>query len=111
MANKKSDKNLVVMINLDRPRQLRFGHSALKRLSAIMGSTMNETMSKETFNLDEVEKIMWCGLLYDARENGEDLQLEDMERILDHADNYADLLNAMNKALDNAFAETEQQKN
>jgi hypothetical protein len=111
MANKKSDKNLVVMINLDRPRQLRFGHSALKRLSAIMGSTMNETMSKETFNLDEVEKIMWCGLLYDARENGEDLKFEDMERILDYADNYAELLNAMNKALDNAFAETEQQKN
>jgi hypothetical protein len=111
VQTKKSDKNTMVIINLDRPREIRFGHSALKRLAAIFGSNINDLLSKDNFDLVEVEKIMYCGLLKDAREHNEELNLEDMEEILDHAQSYMDLINAMTKALDNAFQETEKQKN
>ncbi|MEH7503290.1 hypothetical protein V7152_14975 [Neobacillus drentensis] len=96
------EKNDVVVINLDRPRFLRFGHKALKKLGALTGKGL-ANMGTEDFDLDELEKILFCGLLSDAKENGETLKLEDMEDILDHADSYNELLGKMNLALSKAF--------
>jgi hypothetical protein len=107
---KKTEKNNTVIINLDRPREVRFGHKALKTLSALTGKKINEAINQEEFSLDELEKIMYCGLLSDAKANGETLKLEDMEDLLDQS-NFADLLTVINKALDGAFMETEKQKN
>src|SRR3954469_14045873 len=82
-----TDKNDVVIINLDRPREIRFGHMALKRLGAITGKTVTD-MSADDLDLEQLEKIMYCGLLSDAKEHGENLLLEDMEVILDQASNF-----------------------
>jgi hypothetical protein len=104
-----NDKNTTVVINLDRPRFLKFGHKALKKLGALTGKSMNNM--DDEFDLAEIEKVMWCGLMADAKENGEDLKLEDMEDLLDLADPYNDVIEAMNKALGQAFQLTEKEKN
>lgn len=106
----KSDKNTMVVINLDRPRFVRFGHKALKQLGALTGKKL-EQMDENDFDLADLEKIMWCGLQADAREHGEDLKIEDMEDLLDSAGSFAEIMNAMNKALEQAFQRTEKEKN
>lgn len=110
MAQKKSDKNTVVTINLDRPRVVKYGHKALKQLAHMTGRKLNE-MNTEDFDFDELEKLIYCGLLSDAKEHGESLKLEDMEDLLDKADSFASILDVMNEALDKAFQQTEKQKN
>lgn len=77
-----ANKNDVVIIELDRPRELRFGHKALKHLSAITGMSMESMMDGE-IDFSEFEKIIYCGLLSDARANREQLQLDQMEDLLD----------------------------
>lgn len=110
MAKQKNEKNMTVIINLDRPRTLRYGHRALKLLSSLTGKTM-KTMTENDFDLAELEKVIFCGLLSDSKENNETLKLEDMEDLLDKADSFGDIIEAMNQALDNAFESTEKQKN
>ena len=72
----------MVIINLDRPRFLRFGHKALKQLGTLTGKKLEE-MDENDFDLADLEKVMWCGLQADAKEHGEVLKLEDMEDLLD----------------------------
>lgn len=113
MATKKTtneEKNPTVIINLDRPREIRFGHKALKQLTKLTNKNIVE-LTKDDFDLAELEKILYCGLLSDAREHGETLKLEDMEDLLDTADSYGAIIDAMNQAFDRAFQLTETQKN
>lgn len=105
-----SDNNDLVVINLDRPRFLRFGHKALKKLSRLTGKKL-EQMDENDFDLADLEKIMWCGLQADAKENGEELKLDQMEDLLDSAATFSDIMEAMNLALGQAFNRTEKQKN
>jgi hypothetical protein len=99
---KLNDNNDAVVINLDRPRFLRFGHKALKKLSAMNGKSLDE-LGADDFDLEELEQIFYYGLSKDAKENGETLKLEDMEDLLDYADSYSELLEKMNLALSKAF--------
>lgn len=99
-----SNKNDVVIIDLDRPRQLRFGHSALKRLSALTGKSMEE-LEMETIDFGQVEEFIYCGLLSDARENGETLQLEDMENLLDQAPSFKHVIEKMQEAFHKSFGD------
>jgi hypothetical protein len=105
-----TDKNTMVVVNLDRPRFVRFGHKALKQLGALTGKKIEE-MDENDFDLADLEKIMWCGLQSDAREHNEDLKLEDMEDLLDKAESFGDIMEAMNKALEKSFQKTEKEKN
>jgi hypothetical protein len=104
-----SDKNDVVIINLDRPRELRFGHKALKKLTALTGKSM-DNFEIDGNNFEEIEKIMYYGLLYDAKENNETLKLEDMEDLLDLAQSYGEIFNKMQLAFDASFREIEEQE-
>jgi len=82
-----SDKNDVVIINLDRPRVLWYGHSALKKLCAMTGKKLSEFDSlMEDFDFDNLEKIFFCGLEKDAAIKGETLQLEDVESLLNYGE-------------------------
>ena len=96
-----SKNNDVVIIELDRPRELRFGHKALKTMAAL-GVDMTANQEGE-FAVDEIEKIVYCGLLSDARKNGEDLKLEDMEDLLDQAPTYQYIIDKMQEAFAVAF--------
>lgn len=94
--------NDVVIIELDRPRELRFGHKALKKLTALMGKGI-EDIGGDELDLEEIEKVFFYGLSKDARENGENLTLEMMEDILDYAPSYGYLMQKMNEAFAVAF--------
>lgn len=79
------NNNDVVIIELDRPRELRYGYKALKHLVALTGKGLEE-ISGIDFNIESlelIEKVIYCGLLSDAQKNGENLKLEDMEDLLD----------------------------
>jgi hypothetical protein len=86
------EKNDVVIINLDRPRELRFGHKAIKKMQA-----MNIDIGGD-FEIERLEEVIFLGLQYDAKQNNETLKLEDMEDLLDLAP-YHEIL----KAMENAF--------
>jgi hypothetical protein len=109
-VKEKSEKNPEVVVYLDRPRFVRFGHKALKKLGALTGKKMSN-LDEDDFDMADIEKIMYCGLIADAQQNGEDLKLEDMEDILDQAESFGDIVEAMNKGLEVAFQKTEKQKN
>jgi hypothetical protein len=106
----KSDKNTLVVLNLDRPRFIRFGHKALKQLNILTGKKL-EQMDEGEFDFGDLEKILWCGLQADAKEHGEDLKIEDMEDLLDLADSFSEIMEAINKGLEQAFQKTEKEKN
>lgn len=97
------NKNDVVVLNLDRPRIVRFGHKALKMMDSLTGLSMDKLGDFESFEVEQVEKIMYCGLLSDAKANNETLKLEDMEDILDQAEQWSDILKAMTQALQYSF--------
>lgn len=90
--------NDVVIIKLDRERELRFGHKALKKLVALTGKDL-VTIEQEGFaDLELVEKMIYCGLLSDAKKHGETLKLEDMEDLLDQAPSYKHIVESVQKA-------------
>ena len=100
------DKNDLVIIELDRPRVLRFGHKALKKMTALLGITMDKFEMSE-LDFADVEKVMYCGLLSDAKENGETLKLEDMEDLLDLAPDYYTIMDKMMAAFNASFGNGE----
>ncbi|MDD9266051.1 hypothetical protein ACFPES_03295 [Paenibacillus sp. GCM10023248] len=102
MAN--ANNNDVVIVELDRPRELRFGHKALKRMLARNGKSV-EDMEQENqgTDLDELETIFFYGLEKDARENGEKLTLEMMEDILDYAPSHEYLMEKIYEAFNKAY--------
>lgn len=95
------NNNDMIMINLDRPREIRFGHKALKQLSAMTSKSMEEI--EGAFNPAEMEVYLFCGLLSDAQDHGETLKLEDMEDLLDKARPYSLLVEKMTDAFTAAF--------
>lgn len=97
------NKNDVVIIQLDRPRELRFGHKALKTLSSLTGRSIEELEPSDGFNPEDIEKVIYCGLLSDAKKNGETLKLEDMEDLLDCAPSYQHIIERMSEAFAAAF--------
>jgi hypothetical protein len=105
-----TEKNTEVIIQLDRPRFLRYGHKALKQMLALTGKDLTK-ITEDNIDLGDLEKIIFCGLLSDAKANNETLKLEDMEDLLDLAPNFGHIMEAMSQAMDVAFQETEKQKN
>lgn len=90
--------NDVVLIELDRPRELRYGHKALKKLTALTGIQV-DNMDLENFDLAEIEKVIYCGLTSEDK----DLELEQMEDILDQAPSYQHIIDKMQEAFTAAF--------
>ena len=61
------EKNDLVLVQLDRPREVRFGHKSLKMLSVLLGKNMAQFDESE-IDLGDIEKVMFCGLLQDSKE-------------------------------------------
>lgn len=94
------NNNDVVVINLDRPRELRFGHKALKTYQSISGKGIDE-IGKD-FSFEEIERLMFCLLISDARKHDETLKLDEMEDLLDLAP-YEEIIDKMMAALESSF--------
>ncbi|MFB9330093.1 hypothetical protein ACFFSY_29470 [Paenibacillus aurantiacus] len=93
-----ANNNDVVIVELDRPRELRFGHKALKRMMAFTGKSVEEIEGDSDFDMEELETIFFHGLSRDAQEHGENLTLDMMEDILDHAPSMGYLMQKMQEA-------------
>lgn len=99
-----ADKNDIVMINLDRPRMLWFGHKAMKTLGAMTGKKLGDLLENlELEEFEDLETMFYCGLLTDAKKNNETLKMEDMEDLLDYVP-FMELPNYLTKALGMATA-------
>lgn len=98
------NQNDVVIIELDRPRELRYGHKALKTLVALTGLSLEEIEQAPLTDLGYLEKVVYCGLLNDAKKNVEELKLEDMEDLLDHVEKYADIFALVQQAFAVSFS-------
>jgi len=98
-----ADNNDVIIINLDRPRVLRYGHKALKTLTEMTGKSIADLEGDDGFDLENIEKVIYCGLLSDAKENGETLKLDQMEDLLDCAPRYQHVIDKMQAAFAAAF--------
>lgn len=99
------NNNDVVMIHLDRPRELRYGHKALKKLVALTGKSLEEIEQAGFDDFELVEKLVYCGLLKDAKEHGEQLELADMEELLDHAPSFRHIVECVSKAFSLTFSD------
>ena len=64
------DNNDVVILDLDRPRELRLGHRALKRFSALTECSLS-AMDKEIERYDKASCLIWVMVTEDQRKNGE----------------------------------------
>lgn len=94
-----------VMIKFgDRERRLRFGHKALKYMTASLGNGDINALEKDDFSFEELEAIFFYGLMSDAKAHGEILKKEDMEDLLDTVD-YQVLIDAMQEAFTEAFGD------
>lgn len=101
--------NDVVIIHLDRPRELKFTHGALKKLVAMTGKSIEELDSNlDVSNFEFLEQMIYCGLLKDAKDNSETLKPEDIEGLLDYAPSFAHQLDQMMEAWRKAFGVTVQ---
>jgi hypothetical protein len=96
------DNNDVVIVNLDRQRELRFGHKALKKLAAVSGKGV-EQLGDDDLDSSQLEEIYFYGLQRDARLNGETLTMEQMEDILDEAPSMEYLISKVTEAMEKSM--------
>ena len=75
------DKNDVVILDLDKPRELRLGHKALKRFSALTGCSMRQ-MQAETERYDKMALLIYVML----SEDQPDLTPEAVDDLIDRAE-------------------------
>lgn len=104
-----ADKNDIVIINLDRPRMLWYGHKALKTMFALTGKSFTD-LNLEEMNFEDIEKILYCGLLTDAKRNNEVLKLDEIEDLLDLAP-FGELVEKMQESLSASFGNMANEKN
>lgn len=76
------DENDTIMIELDRPRELKLGHKALKRFSALTGCSMTD-MEKEISHYDKMSCLLYVMLAVDAEEHGEELTPAQVDDLLE----------------------------
>lgn len=99
------NKNDLVVIILDRPREIRLGHKALKMYQSITGKSMEE-LARGAFNFEQIEIMLYCGMLADAIKNGEKLTIEIVADLLDEH-SIPDTVSKVSIALDYAFSGNE----
>ena len=103
-------KTDMVIIELDRPRELRFGHKALKMIKATFNENIIDIVSKGVNEMEPeaLEKIYHAGLIG----NDKDLKLEDVEDLIDRVP-FSVLILKMTEAIDKTYGidkETENDK-
>ena len=105
--SKTPDNNDVILLQLDRPRELRFTIKALKEYSALAGVDM-KTMDESFFSLDNQIKAAFVLLKHEAIRSGEKILTQDeAEKLLDEHIKPGKLFVVLNKALEAAFKDDE----
>ena len=98
------ERNDVVILELDRPRELRLGHKALKRYSALTQCTMAD-MEQDIQRYDRMSCLLWVMITEDQIAHGEEMMTpEQLDDLLD-AVPIAKLTMACANAVAAAFAD------
>ena len=105
--NNLPDNNDVVILELDRPRELRLGHRALKRFSALTECSLS-AMDKEIERYDKAACLVWVMVTEDQRKNGETriMTPDELDDLLDKVP-VTKILEVCSKAIEAAFPEPE----
>ena len=98
------DKNDVVVLEFDRPRELRLGHKALKRFSALTGCSMAD-MEQEIQHYDKLTCLLYVMLSQDDPS----LTPEQVDDLCDHV-RISTLAKACSKAIEAAFADEDEEE-
>jgi hypothetical protein len=96
---------MAVIVNLDRPRELRLGYKALETLEEITGKTIIE-LEEELFarpSLKMIKNILYCGLLKDAEKHGETLTPEMVTDMLDEVEDLSEVMRKVSEAYLQSF--------
>ena len=97
------EHNDVVMIELDRPRELKMSHKALKRFSAMRRCSILHLM-EELEQYDAISCAAYCMLVEDDPE----LTVEQVDKLLDQFSDPMDLFIKVTMAVAAAFPQPEQ---
>lgn len=93
-----------VVIELDRPRKLKYSYTALKTLSQLTGKSIDELdRNVNPTDFDLIEKMVFCGLQMDAQDSGESLTIDDIPNLLDKAPNFTYIVEKIMEAWLAAF--------
>ena len=105
--NNLPDNNDVVILALDRPRELRLGHRALKRFSALTECSLS-AMDKEIERYDKAACLIWVMVTEDQRKNGEPKLMtpDELDDLLDKIP-VPKILEACSQVITAAFPEQE----
>lgn len=102
-----NDKNDMVLIQLDQPRELRFSNKALKEYSALTGTDMN-SLDASLLSFENQISAAHILLKHDAIRNGEKpMTRERVEDLLDEHVKPGKLFYLLNRALELAFRDEE----
>lgn len=102
-----TEKNDVVLIHLDRPRELRFSNKVLKEYSALTQTSMR-TLDDSLLEFENQEAAAWILLKHDSIRCGEKIMARD--EVADLLDKYVtpgQLFKLLNLALAAAFKDDE----
>ncbi len=97
------DNNTTVILELDRPRELRCGHKALKQFSAMTGCAMDE-VQYEVKHYDKLTLLAYCMLHADDASVTPEL----VDEWLDKLPKLKPAIEAVAQAVTNAFADDEE---
>jgi hypothetical protein len=77
-----TEGNDTVLLELDRPRELRLTHKVLKRFFALTGCTMSR-IDEVVDRYDQMTTLIYVMLSEDAARHGETLTVEDCDDLLE----------------------------
>ncbi len=101
-----NDHNDVVIIELDRPRELKFGHKALKRFSAMRGCSIMHVF-QDLENYDAVTCAAYCMLAADDP----DLTVGQVDELLEEYNDPVGLYIKVTEAVTKAFPHDDDDEN
>lgn len=104
-----AENNAVVTIELDRIRELRFSHKAIKRWSSYTGKRFSD-IDSSALGPEEIEVLLYFMLEKDAADHGEDLKMSDVEDLLDMVP-LGTVYAKLSEAMEAAFPKAEKGKN
>jgi len=94
-----------VVIELDKPRKLRYGINQLIMLEEMLNIPITE-LAKIQPGLKEIRTLLWCGLIWEDP----NLTLEKVGELMDEAD-LAEISMKINEAITQSFGTTGTSKN
>lgn len=100
----------LTVINLDRPRIMRFDLDELVMLEELTGAKTVEELLQVLNSFSGLRKAAFCALSFDAKENGETLTLDNVGDILRHAEYVDDIVDKVVEAFTNSFRAYEKER-